>query len=467
MTPRTFLAAVPILILICLLAAACGPMEDLPISSTHQAAVDPNAVTLRTKFFAGTAGTTQPSLKRPVIYADIDGDGYDEACAYTTTCWSRFMCTTRANEHRCSPPQVGPAAQERTCETVPDETGINWGTAQVEIRFPNLANLISNERYPIMFADLNNDQKADVCMRQPDGVYCSISRGNAFGAATRWTTQFRDSDGWNSRRSYHQTITLVDIDGDGRASICGRGTHGVYCAESNGSRFGPVYLAASSFSNGNGWTDPKYYSTMQYADVNDDGYLDLCARGKKGIYCAEYDEVFTHAFKAARKWTSLFSDAYGWGHHKYYSTIKFADIDNDGKADVCGRGPDGVYCGMADISSRFVGAHTRHATFFADSNQYDQQRFYRSFFVVDVNGDNKADICGRHTDGIYCAMYTGTLFKAQFAPAVRWLTSFGDNHGWGNDPRLWFSVQPAKVRGADDTIKFCGRGYKGVYCSNK
>jgi hypothetical protein len=47
------------------------------------------------------------------------------------------------------------------------------------------------------------------------------------------------------------------------------------------------------------------------------------------------------------RWTSNVSDAYGWNSDPaYYSTIQFVDLNHDGKADVCGRGSDGIYCGV-------------------------------------------------------------------------------------------------------------------------
>ena len=37
----------------------------------------------------------------------------------------------------------------------------------------------------------------------------------------------------------------------------------------------------------------------------------------------------------------------GWAQSKYYETIQYPDLDGDGKADVCGRFLDGIHCTLA------------------------------------------------------------------------------------------------------------------------
>jgi hypothetical protein len=46
---------------------------------------------------------------------------------------------------------------------------------------------------------------------------------------------------------------FADINGDGRADVCGRGIEGIYCKLSTGSGFGPIFLASSDFSDAQGW----------------------------------------------------------------------------------------------------------------------------------------------------------------------------------------------------------------------
>ena len=50
---------------------------------------------------------------------------------------------------------------------------------------------------------------------------------------------------------------------------------------------------------------------------------------------------------------------------------------------------------------------------------------------------------------------------------MRWVDNFGDDDGWGADEAYWGTVQPAHMLGARDGVEWCGRGYAGIYCSNR
>src|SRR5271165_254971 len=85
--------------------------------------------------------------------------------------------------------------------------------------------------------------------------------------------------------------------------------------DANGSN---TRLAETAFSDANGWNQPQYYSTIRYADLNDDGKADVCGRGVLGVYCATGDGV---KFQNLALWMNNFSDANHWDQPQYYSTI--------------------------------------------------------------------------------------------------------------------------------------------------
>ncbi len=104
-----------------------------------------------------------------------------------------------------------------------------------------------------------------VCGRGSAGIDCALPGDSTFSSLSIWQSNFSDVNGWNTGPQYFSTIQFPDLDGDGRADICGRGGAGVGCALSTGSGFVPLSLWESDFSDAAGWnTGPQYYSTIRF-----------------------------------------------------------------------------------------------------------------------------------------------------------------------------------------------------------
>jgi MYXO-CTERM domain-containing protein len=103
------------------------------------------------------------------------------------------------------------------------------------------------------------------------------------------------------------------------------------------------------------------------------------------------------------------TDASGWSKIQYYSTIRIADVDDDGKDDVCARAAVGMYCWI----SKGDGFETRiTGPAFSDASGWDDPQYYRTIRAVDIDGDGKADLCARAAAGVRCYPSTGTGFGA-------------------------------------------------------
>ncbi|MEO8877029.1 MAG: VCBS repeat-containing protein, partial [Polyangiaceae bacterium] len=152
-----------------------------------------------------------------------------------------------------------------------------------------------------------------------------------------WT----DAAGWN-KPEYSETIRYADVDGDGLTDVCGRASTGVVCEISNGSGF-PKEIAGPAWSDASGWNAAQYYTTLQFADINGDGKADLCGRAAAGVICELSDGNSFPTEVVGPDW----STAGGWDAAEYNSTIGFADLDDDGKDDICGRGWAGVQCALS------------------------------------------------------------------------------------------------------------------------
>ena len=59
---------------------------------------------------------------------------------------------------------------------------------------------------------------------------CALSTAHGFTRATQWlSAEACASQGWE-RADLAATIELGDVNGDGRADLCGRGAQGLACA---------------------------------------------------------------------------------------------------------------------------------------------------------------------------------------------------------------------------------------------
>ncbi len=208
----------------------------------------------------------------------------------------------------------------------------------------------------VRLGDVNGDHLADVCGRRPDGVYCALNQGAPASALSRSTPKSSATRATWATEMHGITLMLGDVNGDGRADACGRGGNGIFCATANatGTAFVPDFRAwTSSFSSATELAaGAQYYGSLRLVDVDGDGYADVCGRGAGGIQCAINNRQ--RAFKPAATWLGTeYLDSLGWGAERYGMTIAFGDINGDGRADVCGRGGGKIFCATGKAGGGF------------------------------------------------------------------------------------------------------------------
>ncbi len=407
------------------------------------------------RYADSSATTTAERLS--IQYTDVNGDGQDDLCGLEGT------------SVRCSGSST--VGFDAAAQNSWDIQSSGWNVT------------FADYRATLAFPDLNRDNRSDVCMRQSDGIYCALTsvtcNGSAcipsFGARWRLVNGFGDNTSWHTHRSYWETVQFADVNGDQRDDVCGRGEAGVYCsltlAQANGTITGSqLVLMASVFSNANNWNSHEsYWRTIRIVNVSGDGKADVCGRGDAGIHCGHYRPAFRD-FGQVRLRTSNFSDPW-WRDPMYYETIEYGDLNGDGAIDVCGRGDGGMYCGLYgganEPLSQFNGVNTLDIPEFSDANGWNTVSRYTTLRLADVNGDSKADVCGRGANGITCVRSSSVLVTSFAAPEL-WVKNFGDNFGWGANQTHYRTVKPAKVSRANPGgSAFCGRGWAGIYCSRR
>jgi MYXO-CTERM domain-containing protein len=304
------------------------------------------------------------------------------------------------------------------------------------------------QRHRHAVVDVNGDGKADLCGRGAAGVFCWLSSGGGFPAEIDGPT-LSNANSWNEPQ-YDTTIQFADVDGDGKSDVCARAAAGFMCWLSEGTGFGASAISTSEFSDASGWDKVQYYATIQMADVNGDGKADVCGRGADGFFCL----LSTGSGFGAKVSLADLTDSGGWDQPQYYATIQMADVNGDGKADVCGRGATGFECWLSTGTA--FGARLSTASM-SDSTGWNSPEYYTTIQMADVNGDGNADVCGRGASAFLCVLSTGTAFSSSISAQA-----FTNASGWSAS-EYYGTIQMADVNG-DGKADVCGRAAAGFQC---
>lgn len=349
-------------------------------------------------------------LDEPGI-TDVDGDGRADACARAA---ASFLCQ----------PSTG------------DGFGDPWTITDLS----NDAGFGDESHFgSIRMADVNGDRLADVCARGSGGVACWPSTGSAFGTSLTGPA-LSDAAGW-ADPSRSTTLRFGDLDGDGKDDLCARDAAGLSCYLSTGSGFGPA-IVGPELSDASGWSKPQYYGTLRMGDIDGDGRSDVCARAGAGMWCWLSDGAgFPTRFDGP-----VWSDEAGWDDVQHWSTIRLADIDGDGRSDLCGRGQDGVDCWLSDGAG--FPTHVPGPAL-SDASGWDDHANYATIRLADLDGDSDLDICARANAGVLCWLYDSGAYATQIDGPL-----LSDDAGW-DDPRFYTTIRFGDIN-ADGTADLCG-----------
>jgi hypothetical protein len=289
-------------------------------------------------------GWSAPQYGSTLRMGDVDGDGRFDLCARSSTgirCW---RSTGTGFDAGFDGPALGDASGW-------DDPSV-YGTLRM--------------------GDVTGDRKDDLCGRTSDGVLCWPSNGSGFNAplaGPAWT----DAAGWNATNAWG-TIQLVDLDHDGRSDLCGRNSLGMACHLSTGTGFGEAILQPD-VTDARGWGDDDNAHTFRFGDLDGDGDLDLCGRANAREVCWPFEgDRFGTMYDGP-----ALSDTAGWNVRGTFDTLTLADVDGDGRADLLGRGPDGV--GIWPSLGAAFGAEVTGPRF-ADSASWSYERYASTLRIV-------------------------------------------------------------------------------------
>jgi hypothetical protein len=185
---------------------------------------------------------------------------------------------------------------------------------------------------------------------------------------------------------------------------------------------------------------------IRFGDLDGDGKADVCQPSALGLVCALSSGK---AFGQERVWAPL-SGGDGWLSSDTTRWLALADVNGDGRADACGRGASGVVVCALSTGKSFAPVEPWTTG--------DELKAASWLGVGDLNGDQRADVCGFVEGRILCALSTGRGFT---------------------NGTVWFSAGASEEAGrllagaslalgdvnGDRRADLCGYGSDGVLCA--
>jgi len=103
------------------------------------------------------------------------------------------------------------------------------------------------------------------------------------------------------------------------------------------------------------------------------------------------------------------------------------------------RAQDGILCALSNGSTAF-GSATLWSDSFTNAAGLDAPEYWSTIQFPDVNADGNADVCGRHSSGIVCALSNGA---SAFGPLITATTEYNDASpfDWSADPSNYRTIQ--------------------------
>jgi LmbE family N-acetylglucosaminyl deacetylase len=255
--------------------------------------------------------------------------------------------------------------------------GVGDGHFEAAVRVDSVAMALAIDPRSLTLGDVDGDGRVDACGRDANGVVCATAAKGFI--AERWSPSFSDGV---AKPSTSASLTALDANADNIADVCGVDMTGVVCAP-RGLTAAPLLRSA--------W--PVESTVVWPADLDGDKQADWCAATEMGAACA---------VEAQR---DLSTDGAPWAYSlggvvdvtpATTATVALADIDGDGRADLCSPREDRIVC--ARSQGRAFGPRAMTLAILPN------QSVASAVWVGDLDGDQRNDVCVDTGTAITCAV---------------------------------------------------------------
>ncbi len=237
--------------------------------------------------------------------------------------------------------------------------------------------------------------EAALCGTDERGIWCARWMGAGFEAAAPWASaDLFDAAGRASL--VDGSYSAPQLDRDGRADACIRGDGQLTCLVRDG--VAPRFRSPAV-------TPVPALGDLDFGDLDGDGAADLCAADGARVICrlglgdGSFGEAFEVDASAVPEGTS---------------TLLLGDLDGDRADDLCLASAGGVWCGSSVAGH--PAALAQASGDFTDAGGWGRPGVRDTLMLTDLDGDARADMCGRTPEALICAHGEG----ARFAPASVW-----------------------------------------------
>lgn len=451
-------------------AAAQTKACQLDITPTYTDACGPTFVL---PGWGDAAGWTQPEQYETIQLADVDGDGADELLARQPGGLAIHVFDKTLGQWRPQVDANNVAVILTAFANPPPLTTANPNPPSTDWTLPQYYDTIQA-------ADIDGQKGEEILARSAAGVivfkFTPTPGGNAGqGSWQQLTTSgpLPDPD-WAVSPSYYATIQTGDVSGDKRAELVARGSGGIVAFSWTGSGWRAITSFVSNmFPDREGFTDPKYWTTIQLADIDGDGREEVLGRDESGMVAYEVptgnriDGEVNGPFAGPIPNVSPLPDCpfepganscFGSGP-AYYSTIQLADVDGNGREELLGRASDGVRVRRYQGDTPDPWGALPTLPDLSDQNGYTNQSRWETIQLADINGDRRAEALARGAQGLLAWTYDRPSRTWKALPANPAL-SLADDF-WASDRSYYSTIQTGDVDG-DRRADVVARGPYGI-----